>query len=122
MSALVIRFNDPDQWRDEVLEFVARRGPDAVEDRTARISTTYRPAGPNGVLTRIGVAAGVILAGTGRPLLLERELGDLWDGPGDDRLRELAEVTLRDLRRRLEASGLRVAGGLVEIREPRPER
>lgn len=120
--SVVIRFTDPTEFVNEVCEVIARTPGGAIEGGAARVAATTRPSGPAGALTRLTIHAGVIAKATGRPILLERELGDLWDHPDDEPLRQRGDAMLADLRRDLEACGLRVSGGLIELRETRPER
>lgn len=111
---VVARFTEPDEFLDE-LRIAQGRSAHAVEGGVVRVTKLARPAGPNGVLTRITVNAGAIVHG--RLVLLERYVGDLWGGPGDADVQQRATAIVAEIDEHAPGYGLDVRGGMFEARE-----
>src|SRR3954453_1716435 len=99
----------------EVDEFVAELSADRelVERGIVRVTTLARPI-MDGALTRIWVHAGAII--DGRPVVLERHVGELWGGDHDAAVHARAAAIAAALDTAIRKLGLQPrAGQLQEI-------
>lgn len=109
-SYLQARFTEPDEF---VAELLADR--DHVERRLVRLTKSGRPA-LDGVVTRIEILGGAIV--DGRPVILRRYIGDLWQHPTEDlKVQERAEEVRSRLSIDLTAAGFDVRGGILEAND-----
>lgn len=114
MQYLAARFTDTAEY---VAELATDK--DLVERGIVRVTLLAFPSGPAGVLTTIILKAGAIVEG--RPVILERRIGELWDHAADEQVRETAHNARGELEDGLLDLGLKVRGGVLEERATRVE-
>lgn len=106
-SFLRVRFNEAPEFVREL-----EQDRELVERGLVRVTKAYRPA-MGGVLTRVTVLAGAIV--DGRPVILERLVGDLWGNPAADNLVNAdADAYIATLEAEVQRLGLTARGGLLE--------
>lgn len=109
-SFLRVRFSDPGEFVEEL-----EADLELVERKIVRLTALKRPAGPNGVLERVTMHAGAIVSG--RPVILERHIGDLWGAKADDDVLSAGRKALQDLEVELKKRGLEVRPGTLEAND-----
>lgn len=103
---LRVRFTEPAEFLDEL-----KRDRDLIERKIVRLSKLGKPS-PDGAATAAYVVAGAIVAG--RPVVLERYIGDLWGiTASDNRVQRDAGQMMRELRAGLAELELDERGGML---------
>lgn len=115
MQYLCVRFSEPAEYVAEL-----ERDKDLVERGLVRVTHLVYPVA-NGAVQRVILKAAAIVEG--RPVILERFVGDLWgQREADDKVRQTLTRVAGELEDGLLNLGLEVRGGDVEQRSTVVER
>lgn len=106
-SFLRVRFTEPREFVDELRTDVA-----LIERGVVRLTQQARPT-YNGAVVRVSVVAGAIV--DGRPVILDRYIGELWGMPdADEGVNRNAAQAVTWLEGQLRELGLQARAGVLE--------